>query len=446
MDEFFPRRISGASLVSSRGGRRPRRSLAAAAGRIAGELIPFDRTALGVDRLIVIPDGILHRLPFEALRTADGRAFLVERYAISYAPFRFGPSLDRSEEEPGGSCLLAMGASVPDRPAGTGGADAVFEEMPGVREEIRSVSRFFDRNRRFTDGAWRGDSGGGVTVHIAGHGTTRGVRRFFFAEAPGTTACCGPRRRGLWVWPPISLSCPDAGPRAATLRPKRGLAPGFPGRRGPIRRGYSLGGAGPIDGGLHEGVLPSLGSRAGQVPGVAGGEAGDDPRRPAASLLLGRIYPPGRAGGDDSFQLTRLRGRKERARRGRRAAERIGRRLRPRPLKPGGERAGFLPSHASGRSLERRGRRSWTGPVDPRCMRSCFPPFLPGKTPTGSGKPPGILVFPSPGWLTFLPFGRHSACPKPSKPAVRAAVLGVRLLDGVLEDLDRPLFPPLPPA
>ena len=159
-----------------------RRSLAAAAGRIAGELIPFDRTltALGVDCLIVIPDGILCRLPFEALRTADGRGFLVERYAISYAPFRFGPSLDRSEEEPGGSCLLAMGASVPDRPAGAGEADAVFEEMPGVREEIRSVSRFFDRNRRFVylDGAaseatLRRHRGGRYRlVHIAGHGTT----------------------------------------------------------------------------------------------------------------------------------------------------------------------------------------------------------------------------------------------------------------------------------
>ncbi|HQF99050.1 MAG TPA: hypothetical protein PLX98_11705, partial [Candidatus Aminicenantes bacterium] len=46
-----------------------RRSLIKAAGRIAGELVPFDRTlaALGVDRLIVIPDGILCRLPFEAL-------------------------------------------------------------------------------------------------------------------------------------------------------------------------------------------------------------------------------------------------------------------------------------------------------------------------------------------------------------------------------------------
>lgn len=63
---------------------------------------------------------------------------------------------------------------------------------------------------------------------------TRGVRRFFFAEAPGTTACCGPRRRGLWVWPPISLSCPDAGPHAETLRPRRrGACPGLSWTEGP---------------------------------------------------------------------------------------------------------------------------------------------------------------------------------------------------------------------
>jgi len=38
-----------------------------------------------VTRLVVVPDGTLHRLPFDALRLADGR-YAVERYAIGLAP------------------------------------------------------------------------------------------------------------------------------------------------------------------------------------------------------------------------------------------------------------------------------------------------------------------------------------------------------------------------
>ena len=39
----------------------------------------------GVSRLVIIPDGPLHRLPFDALRLDDGR-FAVERFAITLAP------------------------------------------------------------------------------------------------------------------------------------------------------------------------------------------------------------------------------------------------------------------------------------------------------------------------------------------------------------------------
>jgi len=40
----------------------------------------------GIRRLVIIPDGPLHRLPFDALRLSDGRHFAAERYAISTAP------------------------------------------------------------------------------------------------------------------------------------------------------------------------------------------------------------------------------------------------------------------------------------------------------------------------------------------------------------------------
>ena len=45
----------------------------------------LDSLPAAVTRLVVVPDGALHRVPFDALRLADGRA-VIERYEISVAP------------------------------------------------------------------------------------------------------------------------------------------------------------------------------------------------------------------------------------------------------------------------------------------------------------------------------------------------------------------------
>ena len=125
-------------------------SLREAARRIAVELIPFDRELAGlrVDRLIVIPDGVLSRLAFEALRTADDRAFLVEKYSISYAPYSTGLKPSRPNPGAPGPRLLAVGASDPDRSNDGTGRSIRRGAMAGVRNEIEDVSRLFDRNHR----------------------------------------------------------------------------------------------------------------------------------------------------------------------------------------------------------------------------------------------------------------------------------------------------------
>ena len=38
-----------------------------------------------ITRLVIVPDGVLHRVPFDALRMADGR-FIIERFAVAVAP------------------------------------------------------------------------------------------------------------------------------------------------------------------------------------------------------------------------------------------------------------------------------------------------------------------------------------------------------------------------
>ncbi|HET9275938.1 MAG TPA: CHAT domain-containing protein, partial [Gemmatimonadales bacterium] len=82
------------------------------AGRLARELgaalvepvIPL--LGSGVRRIVIVPDGVLHRLTFEALRLADG-AYVLERYAVGFAP------------------SASVLAALVDRPAGAAQASPV---------------------------------------------------------------------------------------------------------------------------------------------------------------------------------------------------------------------------------------------------------------------------------------------------------------------------------
>ena len=58
-----------------------------AAWRLGAALFGDVAAGLGssITRLVVVPDGALYRIPFEVLRTGDGR-LLVDRFALSIAP------------------------------------------------------------------------------------------------------------------------------------------------------------------------------------------------------------------------------------------------------------------------------------------------------------------------------------------------------------------------
>jgi len=144
-----------------------------AARRIAAEILPFEPelAGLGVNRLILIPDGILGRLAFDALRTADGvdEAWLIDRYAVSYAPSAALLKECRTKPETEGARLLALGASG----LRTGRAGAY-----SFRREIRAVSRLYPRQSRclYLDGEagkanfLRHQREYFQVVHIAAHG------------------------------------------------------------------------------------------------------------------------------------------------------------------------------------------------------------------------------------------------------------------------------------
>ncbi|HPW17184.1 MAG TPA: CHAT domain-containing protein [Candidatus Aminicenantes bacterium] len=140
-----------------------------ASKRIAQELLPFlERKDLrGVTRLIVVPDGILHCLPFETLRfdSSGGTRCLIEDFALSYCPS--ASSLltlkNASKRGPREKDLLFVGApvyagrrvqatgSVPGEDAGgailDGGRGAVLPPLPFSGEEAWEVAKMFSKSR-----------------------------------------------------------------------------------------------------------------------------------------------------------------------------------------------------------------------------------------------------------------------------------------------------------
>ena len=148
-----------------------------AAERIAGELVFAlkENSKSEINTLIIIPDGMLHFLPFETLRIWDeGKAiYLVEKYNISYGPsstslslLREKPRRLKSEEtllafgdplERGG--ILTEGAPQTisaDLPGAVqSGARFVFPRLPYSRQEVLNIARLFAPQNRaiFMQGA-----------------------------------------------------------------------------------------------------------------------------------------------------------------------------------------------------------------------------------------------------------------------------------------------------
>ena len=118
----------------------------------------LDTLGARITRLIVIPDGPLHRVPFDALRLSDGR-FLVQRFAVSTAPSLAVAADLRSKSSAalGEARILALGDprfSNEVSPAGGSAADVYREafsmngglpRLRGSAAEAKLVAGFADR-------------------------------------------------------------------------------------------------------------------------------------------------------------------------------------------------------------------------------------------------------------------------------------------------------------
>jgi hypothetical protein len=121
---------------------------AAALGRaLLGPVLPL--LGPGVTRLVIVPDGPLHRVPWDALRLDDGH-YVVERFAVGIAPSAGALAVlrrhPRPPAAPGALRLLAFGdpafGRVAPADAELFAAAGGLPRLPGSGDEARLVARY----------------------------------------------------------------------------------------------------------------------------------------------------------------------------------------------------------------------------------------------------------------------------------------------------------------
>ena len=114
------------------------------------------------DRLIIVPHGGMHYLPFQALRSSEG--FLIERHALAVAPSA-SIAVQLGKRGAGrGAPLVAFGNP----------ASSARENLPGAEREVQLISRLFPDGRVFlhreaTKSHFQELAGAGRVLHIAAH-------------------------------------------------------------------------------------------------------------------------------------------------------------------------------------------------------------------------------------------------------------------------------------
>lgn len=127
----------------------------------------------GATNLVIVPDGILHTLPFQALLDKDGK-HLVERYGVSYAPsvtaLREMVKLSDARRTRGSaSGLLAMGVSTFGN---TGRRHA--QTLPWAGDQVKEVAALFGVRGYVEDAATEARAKSLMTrsrfIHFVTHG------------------------------------------------------------------------------------------------------------------------------------------------------------------------------------------------------------------------------------------------------------------------------------
>jgi CHAT domain-containing protein/Tfp pilus assembly protein PilF len=169
-----------------------REALSQRASRMFERLMtPWAESLAGIERLVLVPDQDLHRLPFAVLEDPHSGRYLVERHALIYAAsaslYLAGP--ESGPELPG---VLAVGdpqarsagrlGAGPPGSAADSARDATTLSLPAARAEVEAIAGFFpERTLRLvgsaaTEARVRAAMPRAGLLHLAAHAVVDGAR------------------------------------------------------------------------------------------------------------------------------------------------------------------------------------------------------------------------------------------------------------------------------
>jgi CHAT domain-containing protein/Tfp pilus assembly protein PilF len=153
-------------------------------------LKPAQEQLAGKTTLIIVPDGVLWELPFQALQSAQNR-YLIEDYAISYSPsltvlceMAKSRKINRTSSFP---MLLAFGdpALNLNREAAAANAESIrgrtLSPLPEAKEEVRALAQLYGTEhskvyigKDATEQKMKAEASSAEILHLAMHGIVDG--------------------------------------------------------------------------------------------------------------------------------------------------------------------------------------------------------------------------------------------------------------------------------
>jgi CHAT domain-containing protein len=169
-NDIKAQRLGGANLVGESEDLRKAlkkpdsRGYSELSGKLYNRLIRPVEHLIHTKNLIIVPHGILHYLPFNALY--DGKEYLIDRYCVSYLPSSSVMKFLKERKVRGGERILVFGN--PD--LGDPRYDLVYAE-----KEALTISKIFPESKVFlkseaTETAFKNVGGGFNYIHFACHG------------------------------------------------------------------------------------------------------------------------------------------------------------------------------------------------------------------------------------------------------------------------------------
>lgn len=143
---------------------------------------PAQAELAGRKNLILIPDGELWALPFQALMTSAGR-YLLEEHSVSFAPslpvLHEMAKLKRRGDE-GSGRLLALGNPTTEQIAGAASTNLLSgraESLPQLEEQIKTLGKMYGANtvglfsgKDASETRFKAEAGKYRILHLATHG------------------------------------------------------------------------------------------------------------------------------------------------------------------------------------------------------------------------------------------------------------------------------------